>query len=126
MISGDIFQRATVLALQSAVSDLVKSVYGEQDRMLVAMERTNRWPVRLLGKIHRCWLGGRRDAAWVLRVRVFDEEISELAGRVRAASKKSVWAKHIDDAKQSNQLLEKLFEDFNEKVGKVLPKLYQP
>jgi hypothetical protein len=57
---------------------------------------------------------------------VFDEEISELAGRVRAASKKSVWAKHIDDAKRSNQLLEKLFEDFNEKVGKVLPKLYQP
>lgn len=62
----------------------------------------------------------------MLRVRVFDEEISELAGRVRAASKKSVWAKHIDDAKRSNQLLEKLFEDFNEKVGKVLPKLYQP
>jgi hypothetical protein len=133
MISGDVnvrtsetYSRETVLALQSAVSDLVKSVYGEQDRMLVAMERTNRCPVRLLGKIHRCWLSGRRDAAWVLRVRVFDEEISELAGRVRAASKKSVWAKHIDDAKRSNQLLEKLFEDFNEKVGKVLPKLYQP
>jgi hypothetical protein len=50
----------------------------------------------------------------------------ELAGRVRVASKKSIWAKHIDDVKQSNQLLEKLFEDFNEKVGKVLPKLYQP
>jgi hypothetical protein len=70
MISGDVnvrtsetYSRETVLALQSAVSDLVKSVYGEQDRMLVAMERTNRWPVRLLGKIHRCWLGGRRDAA---------------------------------------------------------------
>jgi hypothetical protein len=122
----NIFQRETVLALQSAVSDLVKSVYDEQDRMLVEMELTNRWPVR-------CW-GTPTAAGWadaemrleMLRVRVFDEEISELAGRVRAASKKSVWAKHIDDAKQSNQLLEKLFEDFNEKVGKALPKLYHP
>jgi hypothetical protein len=59
----NIFQRETVLALQSAVSDLVKSVYGEQDRMLVAMERTNRWPVRcwknpplLAGRTPRCGL----------------------------------------------------------------------
>lgn len=41
----NVFQIETVLALQSAVSDLVKSVYDEQDRMLVEMEHTNRWPV---------------------------------------------------------------------------------
>jgi hypothetical protein len=122
----NIFQRETVLALQSAVSDLVKSVYDEQDRMLVEMEQTSCWPVR---RWETPTAAGWADAEMrleMLRVRVFDEEISELAGRVRTASKKSVWAEHIDDAKQSNQLLEQLFEDFNDKVGRALPKLYQP
>jgi hypothetical protein len=122
----NIFQRETILALQSAVSDLVKSVYDEQDRMLVEMEQTSSWPVR---RWETPTAAGWADAEMrleMLRVRVFDEEISELAGQVRAASKKSVWAEHIGDAKQSNQLLEQLFENFNDKVGRALPKLYQP
>jgi hypothetical protein len=122
----NIFQRETLLALQSAVSDLVKSVYDEQDRMLVEMEQTSRWPVR---RWETPTAAGWADAEMrleMLRVRVFDEEISELAGQVRAASKKSVWAEYIGDVKQSNQLLEYLFEDFNDKVGRALPKLYQP
>lgn len=40
------FQRESILALQSTVSDLVKSVYDEQDRMLLGLEKTQCWPVR--------------------------------------------------------------------------------
>ncbi|MCA1601922.1 MAG: hypothetical protein LC776_09870 [Acidobacteria bacterium] len=121
----NIFQRESVLALQSAVSDLVKSVYDEQDRMLVEMEQAKRWPVR---QWETTTAAGWADAEMrleMLRVRIFDEEISSLAGRVRTASKESVWATNVDDAKQSNQILEQLFIEFNDRVGKVLPKLYE-
>lgn len=40
------FQRQSLLALQDAVSDLVKAVFNEQDRMLEKMERTGEWPAR--------------------------------------------------------------------------------
>jgi hypothetical protein len=104
---------------------LVKSVYDEQDRMLVEMERTNRWPAR---RWETPTAAGYADAEMrleMLRVRVFEGEISELAGQLRGV-KKSVWAEHVDDAEQSNQLLEQLFEDFNDKVQKALPELYRP
>ena len=96
----NIFQRESVLALQSAVSDLVKSVYDEQDRMLVEMEQAKRWPVR---RWETPTAAGWADAEMrleMLRVRIFDGEISSLPGRVRAALKESVWATNIDDAKR--------------------------
>jgi hypothetical protein len=42
----NIFQRQSMLALQDAVSDLIKAVYTEQDRMLQEMRQTSRWPSR--------------------------------------------------------------------------------
>jgi hypothetical protein len=104
----------------------VKSVYDEQDRMLVEMEQTSSWPVR---RWETPTAAGWADAEMrleMLRVRVLLRRFPNLRGQVRAASKKSVWAEHIGDAKQSNQLLEQLFENFNDKVGRALPKLYQP
>lgn len=118
------FQRESILALQSAVSDLVKSVYDEQDRMLVELEKTQCWPVR---QWETPTAAGWADAEMrleMLRARVFNKEISELAGQIRTVSRKSVWAENIDDAKRSNQLLERLFEDLNKKVEMVLPGLY--
>jgi hypothetical protein len=39
-------QRQSLLALHDAVSDLVKAVFNEQDRMLKEMRRTGSWPAR--------------------------------------------------------------------------------
>ncbi len=122
----NIFQRESILALQSAVSDLVKSVYDEQDRMLVEMEKTNCWPARRWETPTAAGWAGAEIRLEMLRVRVFDKDLSELAGQVRAASKESVWAENIDDAKRSNRLLEQLFREFNGTAGKSLPKLYEP
>jgi hypothetical protein len=122
----NIFQRESILALQSAVSDLVKSVYDEQDRMLVEMGKTGCWPVR---RWETPTSAGWADAEMrleMLRARVFDKDLFELAGKVRAVSKESVWSENIDDAKRSNRLLKQLFEEFNGTAGKLLPRFYEP
>ena len=62
----------------------------------------------------------------MLRARVFNKKISEFTEQLTAAPKESVPAKNMDDGKRSNQLLERLFEDFNETAGKFLPRLYKP
>ena len=42
----DTFQRDSILALQSAISDLIRAVYQEQDRVLAEFRQTGQWPAR--------------------------------------------------------------------------------
>ena len=49
------FQRESLLALQQAVTDLVKAVYDEQDRLVIELAETSRWPARQ-------WVTPRRRA----------------------------------------------------------------
>jgi hypothetical protein len=79
------FQRQSLLALQDAVSDLVKALYNEQDRMLEEMGRTDRWPAR---QWETPTATGWQDAELRLqnsRAWVFDEKLRGLALRVNGA-----------------------------------------
>ena len=54
----DTLQRQSLLALQDAVSDLVKAVFNEQDRMLEEMRRTE------VASEIRCKRDGRGSGSW--------------------------------------------------------------
>ncbi len=114
----NIFQRQSMLALQDAVSDLVKAVYVEQDRMLEEMRRTKRrtkrWPSR---QWETPTAAGWEDANLLLQVshaRVFDEAIRETARNIRDAARKCIYAGSLDETK----------ERLNEMVANALPGLY--
>jgi hypothetical protein len=128
------FQRQSLLALQGAVSDLVKALYTEQDRMLEEMRRTDRWPARLRRTDRwpaRQWetptATGWQDAELRLQdsgARVFDERLRDLAHEINAVAKKSLYASSIDKAKDLNKRLRQEHERFNDLVANALPELY--
>jgi hypothetical protein len=118
------FQRQSLLALQDAVSDLVKAVFNEQDRMLEEMLRTGRWPAR---QQETSTATGWEDAELrlqVFRARVFDEKLRDLARKIHTEAKESVWASTLDEAKGLNPRLEQGHERFNDLVASTLPGLY--
>jgi hypothetical protein len=120
----DTFQRQSLLALQDAVSDLVKAVFNEQDRMLGEMGRTGSWPAR---QWETPTATGWEDAELRLQVssaRVFDKELRDQAREVHAAAKESVWASSLGQAKDLNSRLEDGHQRFNDLVAKALPELY--
>jgi hypothetical protein len=120
----DIFQRESLLALQDAVSDLVKAVFTEQDRMLAEMARTNGWPARQWETPTATGWVDAELRLQVARARIFREDLRSLAGDLRTAAMKSVWANSLDEARQLNPRLEQLHERFNDLVSQALPDLY--
>jgi hypothetical protein len=118
------FQRQSLLALQDAVSDLVKAVFNEQDRMLEEMQRTGRWPAR---QWETPTATGWEDAELRLqasRARVFDDELRDLARAIHAVAKEAVWASSLDEAKYLNPQLEQEHQRFNDLAAIALPRLY--
>jgi hypothetical protein len=118
------FQRQSLLALQDAVSDLVKAVFSEQDRMLEEMRRTSSWPAR---QWETPTATGWEDAELrlqVFRARVFDEKLRGLAHEVHTVARESVWASSLKEAKELSQGLHQGHERFNDLVASTLPELY--
>src|SRR5207244_6127131 len=75
----DTFQRDSILALQTAVTDLMRAVYQEQDRVLAEFRRTGQWPAR---QWETPTATGWSDAVLRLelaRARVFDDQLRSLA-----------------------------------------------
>ena len=120
----DTFQRQSLLALQDAVSDLVKAVFNEQDRMLKEMRRTGSWPARQWETPTATGWEDTELRLQVSRARVFDEELRDLAREIHAVAKESVWASSLDEAKDLNPRLEQGHQRFNDLVAKALPALY--
>jgi hypothetical protein len=122
--SRDAFQRESILALQSAVFDVIKAVYDELDRMLSEVRETGQWPAR---QWETPTATGWSAAVLKLessRARVFDDELRSLAENLRTVAGNSVWAENLDTAKQLSQPLEPLQRQFQEAVTRVLPSLY--
>ncbi len=120
----DAFQHQSLLALQDALSDLLKAVFNEQDRMLEEMERTGSWPAR---QWETPTATGWEDAELrlqVSRARVFDEELRDLAREIHTVAKESVWASSLDEAKDFSPRLEQGYQRFNDLVAGALPGLY--
>ena len=120
----DTFQRESILALQSAVFDVIKAAYDELDRMLGGLRDTGKWPAR---QWETPTAAGWSAAVLKLessRARVFDDELRSLAEELRTAAGDAVWAENRDTAERLSQPLERLQRQFQQAVTRVLPSLY--
>ncbi len=120
----DTFQRQSLLALQDAISDLLKAVYNEQDRILAEMRQTGQWPPR---QWETPTATGWEDANLRLqayRARVFRQALRDVAGEIQTMAMKCIYASSLDEAKQLNTQLRQMYESFNELASSTLPELY--
>jgi hypothetical protein len=118
------FQRDSILALQTAIADLMRAVYQEQDRVLAEFRQTGRWPAR---QWETPTATGWSDAVLRLelaRARVFDDQLRSLAAELRTLAGDSIWAASLDAARQLGEGIEPLQVRFNEVVTGILPSLY--
>lgn len=120
----DIFQRDSILALQAAISDLIRAVHQELDRVLADYRETGAWPAR---QWETPTATGWSDAVLRLeqaRARVFDDQLRSLAAELRTLAGDSIWATSLATARQHSQAIESLQIQFNETVTRILPSLY--
>ncbi|MFI9845207.1 hypothetical protein ACIHFD_49870 [Nonomuraea sp. NPDC051941] len=120
----DTFQRDSILTLQTAVADLIKSAYEELDGVIAIAKETGQWPTR---QWETPAAVGWSTALVLLkssRARVFNEEIRSLAMELQKAAGDSIWAKSMDEAEQHSKRLEPLLDRFNDAVARTLPSLY--
>ena len=111
------FQRQSLVDLQDAVSDLVKAVFNEQDRMFTEMGQTGKWPARQWETPTATGWVDAELRVQVSRARVFDEGLRDIARNIRALGMQSVWASHADEARALGGPLEQENERFNEKIA---------
>ncbi|MET9243890.1 hypothetical protein [Nonomuraea sp. NPDC003709] len=120
----DTFQRDSILTLQTAAADLIKSAYEELDRVIAIAKETGQWPAR---RWETPTAVGWSTALVLLkssRARVFNEEIRSLAMELQKAAGDSIWSKSMDEAEQHSKRLEPLLDRFNDAVARTLPSLY--
>lgn len=120
----DAFQRERVLALQSAVTDLIGAAHMELDRLLDEFRETREWNARQWETPTAVGWSTALLSLESSRARVFDEEIRSLADELRTIAGKSVWAKDLESAKETSRHLEPLLGHFNTAVTAILPNLY--
>lgn len=118
------FQRESILALQAAVSDLLKAAYEELDRVIAESRRSGIWPARQWEMPTATGWSEALLRLEALRARVFDDELRRLAGEIRETAGDVVWAKDLDAAKTFSRRLEPLQRRFNEAVTTIIPSLY--
>jgi hypothetical protein len=120
----DTFLRDSILALQAAISDLIRAVYQELDRILAEFNRTGHWPAR---QWETPTAAGWSDAVLRLelaRARVFDDQLRSLPTELRTLAGNSIWAGSLAAAKQHSQGIEPLQIRVNQAVTDILPSLY--
>jgi hypothetical protein len=120
----DTFQRQSLLALQDAISDLIKAVYTEQDRILAVRRQTGQWPPR---QWDTPTAAGWEDANLRLqafRARVFNGTLRDVAGEIQTMARECIYAASLDEAKQLNAQLRQIHDRFNELTANTLPELY--
>ncbi|MFE4422009.1 hypothetical protein [Streptomyces sp. NPDC056817] len=120
----DVFQRDSVLALQAAVTDLIKAAYDEMDRLLAELQETGEWTARVWETPTAAGWSAAVLSLEMAQARVFDDEIRALATELRVAAGESVWANDVEKCKQASRQLESLQIQFHGAVARVLPTLY--
>jgi hypothetical protein len=120
----DVFQRDSVLALQAAVTDLMKAVHHELDRMLRVAHETGRWPSRTWETPTAVGWSAAVLELESARARVFDDELRSLADQLRTVAGESVWAGSLEAAQERSERLEPLSAQLNAAVMRILPALY--
>ncbi|MFD4669958.1 hypothetical protein ACFWNN_09495 [Lentzea sp. NPDC058450] len=118
------FQRDSVLALQSAVTDVIQSAYAELDRVIAAERETGTWPARQWATPTAEGWSQAILALESARARVFDDELRRRADELRTRAGESVWADSHATAQRTSEPLERLLTEFHDVVNRTLPSLY--
>jgi len=82
-----LFQRESLLALQEAVSDLIKAVYNEQDRMIAEMRHTSRWPSRQWDTPTAIGWENANLRLQLFRARVFQQTLHDLTREIQSKAR---------------------------------------
>jgi hypothetical protein len=120
----DTFQRDGILALQAAISDLIRAAYQELDRVLAELKQTGDWTNRTWETLTAT---GWSDAVLRLELaqaRVFDGRLRSLAAELRELAGKSIWAKSLAASERYSRQMEPVYLQFNEIITNILPSLY--
>ncbi|GAA3240507.1 hypothetical protein ACFO1B_08710 [Dactylosporangium siamense] len=120
----DTFQRDSILALQSAVTELIRAAYAELDRLLDELRRTGEWKARQWETPTATGWSTALLSLESSRARIFDDEIRSLADDLRTIAGESVWARDVETAKEASRKLEPLLGRFNATINRALPALY--
>jgi len=119
------FQRESLLALQQSVTDLIKSVYDEEDRMVITLAETSEWPARRwTTPTAQGWTDAELRLAQ-LQARIFDDELRRLSKQIRGAGRQAVWATTVAEGQEANEVLAGASDAFNDRVATILPALYR-
>lgn len=122
--SRDVFQRESILALQTAVTDLIKAAYDELDRVLAEFESTGLWSARQWETPTAAGWSAAVLSLETSRARVFDEEVRSRATKLRKVAGESIWAGDLESAKRISMVIEPLQIQFHEAVATALAALY--
>lgn len=120
----DTFQRDSILALQTAISDLIRAAYLELDRLLAESNQTGNWTAR---KWETPTATGWSDAVLRLEMaqaRVFDDQLRSLAAELRNLAGASIWAESLAVSKRHSKKMEPVYLQFNAAITNILPSLY--
>lgn len=120
----DVFQRDSILALQTAVTSLISSAYGELDRQLTLYRETGAWDARTWATPTATQWSAALLSLENARARVFDDELRRIAAELRDRAANSIWAGNRESAEEHSRPLEALNVRFNDAVRRALPPLY--
>ncbi|MFI6361009.1 hypothetical protein ACIBJF_53060 [Streptomyces sp. NPDC050743] len=123
-IAREAFQRESILALQTAVSNLVKSVYEELDRLLAELHESDAWPAR---QWETPTAQGWSEAVLQLQLsaaRVLDEGLRELAQEIQHSARAAIWAEDLATARQHSDRVEPLLVRFNDTANRTFVSLF--
>lgn len=120
----DDFQRESIQALQSAVSDVIRAAYEELDRVLAELRESGSWPAR---QWETPTAKGWSEAVLQLQLmaaRVLDEGVRELAYEIQRVAGEAIWAADLSTAKQHSRRLEPLHVRFNDTANRIFASLF--
>ncbi|GGL93271.1 hypothetical protein GCM10010129_41290 [Streptomyces fumigatiscleroticus] len=117
------FQRESIQALQTAVSDVIKAAYEELDRVLAELRESGSWSAR---QWETPTAEGWSDSVLRLQLsaaRVLDEELRGLAHEIQRVAGEAIWAADLAAAKQHSRKLEPLHVRFNDTANRIFAAL---
>ncbi|WP_251091533.1 hypothetical protein [Streptomyces sp. Caat 7-52] len=119
----DDFQRESVQALQTAVSEVIKAAYEELDRVLAEFRESGSWSAR---RWETPTAQGWSEAVLQLQLsaaRVLDGELRGLAHEIQRAAGEAIWAADLTAAKRHSRNLEPLHVRFNDTANRIFASL---
>ncbi len=114
------FQRATLLELQEAIMDLMRTSGAMHHKDLMVLKQTGQWQKQLYGdelsEANRLAMA----RTTMLTVRVRDTKVRELVARLKDYSWKAFKSGTPDDSDAAALSMANVFENLNERIGELL------